>query len=123
MDKFPVTLYMRPGLVFSVKPGRKLFGLQRWGITATGTNYAYSCDYQYKEDAERVANTATLYSKLWSIFEKDPGTIKNLLEYLMMGETLDPGLSDRSVMGHLIYNYKPELIASMLDDFPPEFFN
>ena len=123
MDRFPVTLNIKPGLVFSVKLGRKLFGKQRYGIIAEGTNFGYSEDYATREGAQLVANTATLLSKLWSIFEKDPGTIRSLLEYLMMGGTLEPGLSDRSIMGRLIYNYKPDLISSMLEDFPENFFN
>ena len=121
-DSFPVTLYMRPGLKFSVKLGRKLFGLQRYGLTAEGTNYAYSCDYQTREEAEAIANTATLLSKIWGMFEANPGTIRSLVTYLS-GEEVDPGYSDRSVLGKLIHEYDPGLIASMFDDFPPGFFN
>ena len=122
MRSFPVTLYMRPGLTFSVKLGRKLFGLQRYGLTAEGTNYAYSVDYQTREEAQTIANTATLLSKIFKVFESNPGTIKSLVTYLS-GEEVDPGYSDRSVLGKLIHEYDPGLIASMFEDFPPGFFN
>ena len=121
-DSFPVTLYMRPGLKFSVKLGRKLFGLQRYGITATGSNHVYRCDYATREEAQIIADTATLLSRLWSIFESNPGVIKNMVTYLS-GEEVDPGYGDRSVFGLLIHGYDPGLIASMLEDYPPGFLD
>ena len=116
MDRFPVTLYMRPGLKFSVKLGRKLFGLQRYGITATGTNYAYSCDYATREEAQIIANTATLLSRFFEVCETNPGAIGDIALQFFNEEDLN-GLSDRSLMGRIVHGVLPVELSRVLTEW------
>ena len=122
-NRFPRWIYEgHPANEYEIKPGRKLFGKQRYALCPVGSwIFHKKHDFKDMETAERWLNSLNVYAEIWRIFEN--GEHERIADMVMWINGENPedleGHSKHTILADLMY-CKPSVVAEALKRFSGE---
>ena len=118
-DRFPRWVYEKyPYREYEIKPSRKLFGKQRYGLAGINGLTDVKNDYQSIEEAKPWLNSLNVYAEIFELFlDGKHELIKNMVMWIN-GENEEDfnGFSDRTIFADLCY-MEPSTVALALKQF------
>ncbi len=114
-NRFPSWIFdFNPAEKYVIKPSRKLFGKQRYGLFPPDSMYYKKSghDYASEEIATPWLNSLNVYARCWKLFDDGKhALIRKLVKHINNETDADlEGHSDRTIMADLIHA-KPEQVA------------